>query len=147
LKLSEKTKLQMQNGGAAHIAKIRKYQGDTMSVAARALQTSKVRKFTNSEQGKAFARKGHAAMIANPANVEKQKVGLATWRASDANLAQCKEMAKKSAQVCSRRVLDKDTGIIYTSQRDMAKALGVSEGAISMRVKSGKAERLEKEKP
>lgn len=141
-KISEKTRLQMANGGAEHLSKILSGRPDHLPPKSRAIQKQKVREFMNSEEGKEIAKRGNAAMLAKPGNKEKRDAGLNKWRKSAANAEHCKAMAKKSAEACRHKVLDKDTGVIYASQRDMAIALCISQAAVSLRVKSGKAIRL-----
>jgi hypothetical protein len=139
---SERTRLQMANGGAENIARIRRLQGDRRTPEQVAAQTAKVKVFMNTPEGKEIAKRGYAAMIANPETLAKQKEGQDAWRASEKNKANCAAMAKKSAEACSKKVQDKETGAVYASQRAMARALGVSEAAISLRVKAGKIIRL-----
>lgn len=139
---SIRTKHQMANGGAENIAKIRRQQGDTMTKDSRARQSEKMREFMNSQKGKEIARKGRAAMAANPENIAKFEAGRSAWRTSDANKEHCKIMAKKSAEACSRPVRDENTGIVYSSQRAMAQSLSISDAAVSKRVSSGKVTRV-----
>lgn len=139
---SERTRLQMVNGGAENIARIRRLQGDRRTPEQVAAQAAKMKAFMNTSEGKEIAKRGHAAMIANPETLAKQREGQDAWRASEKNKANCAAMAKKSAEACSKKVQDKETGVVYASQRAMARALGVSEAAISLRVKAGKIIRL-----
>lgn len=134
---SDATKSQMANGGSAHLSEKFKGRGDIRSAEGKESQRIKVTEFFNTDEGKAAARKGYDAFKANPENVAKNQAALDVWRNSDANKAQMQEATKKAIEKCSRPVRDSETGVIYRSQRDMAKALGVSDALISLRVKKG----------
>lgn len=141
-KLSVKTRAQMANGGAENVARIRREQGDRRSPEQVAAHAEFMRARMNTPEGKAQARKAQAVMLSNPENVAKLEAGRAAWRNSEKNAAHCKAIAQKAAEVCRCPVVDNSTGIQYPSQRDMARALGLTEAAISKRVKAGKVTKL-----
>lgn len=141
-KLSASTTRQMAEGGAAHLAEIMRERGDIRTPTQVAEQNARVKAFMNSPEGKDVAKRGYATMMANPENITKQRAGQDEWRASEANRENCRRIAKLSAAACARPVLDLKTGIEYPSQRAMGKALGMSDGGVSLRVKNGTARRL-----
>jgi hypothetical protein len=139
-----RTAEQMANGGSAHIARLRaanpaKYQ-PAPEVIARAKITRRV--YLDSPEGKAAAKKGYAKMASNPENLAKIRQAQDAWRASEKNVENCRRMARKAAEACSQKVQDPGTGITYGSQREAAKALGLSEAAVSKRIKAGKMIRV-----
>lgn len=140
--ISERTKLQMTPEARAHLSHKHAGRDDPRTPEGKSAAIKAQIAFANSPAGKEACRKGHAAMWANPENRAKVKAGTDQWRASDRNKAQCKEMAKRAAAICARRVRDVATGIEYESQRAMAQALGVSDSAISYRVKAGTVARI-----
>lgn len=139
---AEITRQQMANGGAEHLSNLMTGRPDPLTKEGRESQRRKVKEYYSTDEGKAAARRGYDAFASNPANLAANRAALDNWRASDKNKLQCQEMAKKSAEKCSKKVQDLGTGIVYNSQRDMARALGVSEAAISLRVKVGKIKRV-----
>ncbi len=139
---SETTRQQMANGGSEHMSKMFKGRQDPRSEEGKEAHRQKVKAYMNTPEGKAAARRGYDAFIAKPENIAANRSALDNWRASDKNKEQCKEMAKRSAEACSRKVIDSETGIIYDSQRAMAKALDVNEAYISRKVKAGKIKRV-----
>lgn len=139
---SERTRLQMANGGAAHIARLRKLRPYRPSPEQNARQAEKMKEFMKTPEGNAIAKRGYVAMLATPGVKEKQQAGQDAWRASEKNKANCVAMAQKSAVANRKKVRDKETGVLYSSQREMAASLGVSEAVISLRVKAGKIDRV-----
>lgn len=139
---SEATKLQMANGGAEHLKIKFKGRGDIRSHEGKEAQREKTKLFLKTDAGKEALKKAATATWSKPENREKILASLDKWRASDKNKEQCKAMAKLAAQKCSIKVRDNATGIVYNSQREMAQALGISDGAISLRVKKGNVTRL-----
>lgn len=138
---SEATRQQMANGGSEHMSKLFKGRSDPRSAEGKELQRQKVKAFMNTPEGKSAARKGYDAFAANPDNIAANRAALDNWRASDRNKLQCQAMAKKAAEACSKKAQDLETGIVYNSQREMARALEVSDSVISLRVKAGKIKR------
>jgi len=138
---SAATKKQMAEGGADHLKRIFAGRKDPRSAEGKELQRQKVIAYSATPEGQASTKKGYKAFASNPANLAAARAGQDIWRASDANKIQCRKMAKLAAEKCSKKVIDKNTGEIYDSQRAMAKALGVSEASISRYVKDGKVSR------
>lgn len=141
-KASERTRMQMKNGGSAYLSRLFKGRPDPFTPEARKSQTEKVKAFMNTAQGKEAARRGYKAFAANPENIKRNQEALDKWRKSEKNAEQCREMAKKAAEACSKKVMILATGDVYPSQRDAAKSLGLSEACISKWVKSGKCVRI-----
>lgn len=138
---SAATKKQMAEGGSDHLKRIFAGRKDPRSAEGKELQRQKVIAYSATPEGRASTKKGYKAFASNPANLAAARAGQDIWRASDANKIQCRNMAKLSAEKCSKKVIDKNTGEIYDSQRAMAKALDVSEASISRYVKDGKVSR------
>lgn len=134
---SESTKIQMANGGAEHLSKKFKGRGDIRSEEGKRAQREKIKQFFSTPEGKAAARRGYEAFASNPENLAKAMASLANWRKSDKNAEHCKAIAKKAAAACSKKVMDPTSGVVYNSQREMARALGVNESCISTKVKEG----------
>lgn len=139
---SRSTTQQMTPEARAHLSSIHSGRADPRTAEGKAVAVEKQRAFWASPVGQQAARDGRIAVWSKPENRAKVKAATDTWRASDRNKEQCKQMAKLAAAVCSKRVRDTRTGIEYESQRAMAQALGLSDAAISMRVKAGKVTRL-----
>lgn len=141
-KASISARNQMANGGSDHLSKIFTGRADIRSIEGKESQRIKIKALMNTERGKEIVKSGYAAFAANPENIVANQKALNVWRNSDKNKENCAEMAKKSKEACSIKVMDLITKIVYSSQRDMAKALNLSDAAISKRVKSGKVIRI-----
>lgn len=139
---AQKTREQMTPEAREHLRKIHTGRPDPRSEEGKQRQREKVKAYLATPEGKASARRGYAAFVANPDNLAARDQALGEWRASDANRENCKRIAQLSAEKCKRPVEDLKTGVVYPSQRDMAVALGISDGAVSLRVKKGTARRL-----
>lgn len=141
-KRSELTKLQMTPEARAHLSHVHAGRTDPRTQEGKATAAMKRNDYLASERGKQACAHGQSIMWAKPENREKWKAGTDRWRASERNKLQCREMAKLSAAACSKRVRDVHTGAEYDSQRQMAKALGLSDATISLRVKAGSVIRI-----
>ena len=141
-KRSEATKTQMKNGGADHLSRIMIGRIDPRSEEGKMIQIEKAKAYMATPEGKAAARKGYESFAANPENIKNNQAALDKWRKSDKNAEQCREMAKKAAEACSKKIQFPDTGEAFNSQREAAKSKGVSEACISRWVKAGKCVRI-----
>jgi hypothetical protein len=141
--MSAKTKAQMTPEVRQHLSRIHTGRPDPRSDAGKQAQREKNRAYLATPEGKASARRGYDAWAANPDNIATNRKALDGWRASDENRRNCQRMAALAAEKCRRGVEDLETGIVYASQREMARALGLSDGAVSLRVKNGKARRVD----
>lgn len=139
---SERTREQMKNGGAAHLSSLFKGRPDIRSEEGKQRCSLARQKYLNSEIGRKKCAYGYAKMMENPENAKKNRESLDAWRASERNKEQCKAMAKKAAEACSKKIMIVATGQVFDSQRDAAKAHGVSDAAVSKWVKSGKCVRI-----
>lgn len=140
---SESARMQMANGGAEYLSKLFKGRKSPISKEGMVIAKEKRKAWAKTEAGRAAIMKG-AETLKRPDVIEKSRKGMDEWRASDRNKQQCKEMAKKSAQACSIRVMDNETGIIYNSQKEAAEKLGTNKTQIYRWVKSGKFTKVEK---
>jgi predicted GIY-YIG superfamily endonuclease len=141
-KASEKTRLQMKNGGSEYLRALFKNRGDVRSDLGKRLHKEKVKEFMNTERGKEIAKKGYLAMSSNPDNIKRSLEGMKAWRESEKNKDHCKMIAKLAAQKCSMKVKDPLTGVIYNSQKEMASIINKSSAYVSRMVKAGKFERV-----
>lgn len=139
---SEITRAQMKNGGAAHLSVIFKGRPDLRSPEGKQRCEDARRSYLDSERGRKKCAEGYAKMRENPENVRKNRESLDAWRASDRNREQCKVMAQKSAEACSKKVMIVATGEVFPSQREAAKAVGITESAMCRWVKTGKCVRI-----
>ena len=139
---SERTRLQMTPEARAHSKHIHTGREDPRGPEGKERQRVAVKAYGSTPEGKAAARKGYEVFASKPEAVENNRAALKLWRSSEANRENNKRRAQLSAAKCSRRVEDIETGVIYPSQRAMARALGLSEAAISLRVKAGTVRRV-----
>lgn len=139
---SQSVRRQMTPEAREHLSRLHSGRVDPRTPEGKAAAAEKLAAYLATPEAKESARKGHAAMWSNAENRAKWKAVTDQWRSSERNREQCKQMAVLSAAACSKRVMDTRTGIEYASQRAMAKALGLSEAAISLRVKSGLVVRI-----
>ena len=141
-KLSIATKMQMANGGSENLRIKFAGRKDPRSDAGKQAQIEKIKAWQATDGGKASSRRGYEAMASNPDTIARSRAGMKKWRESEENALHCKEMAKKSALACNKKVRLADSDIIFNSQKAMAEAMNVSSAAVSLWVKSGKAIRL-----
>lgn len=139
---SERTRKQMTAEARAHLSAKHKGRADPRSSEGKERQREATKAYLSTPEGKAAARRGYEAFASKPEAVESNRAALKLWRSSEANRENNKRRAQLSAAKCSRQVEDIETGAIYPSQRAMAKALGLSEAAISLRVKAGTVRRV-----
>ena len=141
---SDCTREQMKNGGADHLRKVLKGRSDVRTESGKLTQSNKVKAWLKTEEGKKTLQKAAKSTWSKPENRAKILGGLDKWRKSERNAEHCKNISSLSSKACSISVIDTESGITYQSQRQMAKALGLSDATISLRVKSGKVQRLNK---
>jgi len=139
---ADRTRQQMTEAARAHLSRKHKGRADPRSPEGKARTDQARRAYLDTPEGRANCLKGHKVSSQNPDNVAKRDANLATWRASEENRRNCQRIAALSAQACRRGVEDLKTGVVYASQREMAQALGISDGAVSLRVKKGTARRI-----
>lgn len=139
---SEKTKAQMRNGGSAYLSALFKGRLDQRSPEGKQRCEDARRSYLDSEEGRKKCAEGYAKMRENPENVRKNRESLDAWRASERNREQCKVMAKKAAEACSKKVMIVATGEVFSSQRAAAKAVGITDAAMCRWVKTGKCVRI-----
>lgn len=134
---SAMTKAQMANGGSALLSSAFKGRPCTLTEEQREAQRERMTKWVNSEEGKAACRRGYETMASNPEAVEKCLAGMRAWRESERNAEHCKAIAKLAAKACSKRIRNIETGEVFDSQREMAKAYGIAEQTVIKRRKRG----------
>lgn len=134
---SAATKAQMANGGSALLSKMFKGRPDTMTPEQRVEHRKRIAEWSNSSEGKAACRRGYEAMMKNHEAVEKCLAGMKAWRESERNAEHCKAIAKLAAKACSKRIRNIETGEVFDSQREMAKAYGIAEQTVIKRRKRG----------
>lgn len=139
---AERTRQQMTEEARARLSQKLKGRPDPRSDKGKENAARLQRAYLDTPEGRANCLKGHEVSSQNPDNVAKRDANLATWRASEENRRNCQRIAALSAQACRRGVEDLKTGVVYASQREMAQALGISDGAVSLRVKKGTAKRI-----
>lgn len=137
-----RTRQQMTEEARAHLSRKHKGRSDPRSAEGKERQREAVKIYLSTPEGKASARKGYDVFASKPEAVKNNQAALNLWRSSEENLRNCRRIAALSAKACRRPVKDLKTGIEYPSQRDMAKALGISDGAVSLRIKKGTAKRV-----
>lgn len=139
---SEATRKQMANGGAEHLSKKLKGRVDPRSEDGKERHREAVKVFMSTDRGKENTKKMINAFLSNPDAIRRARENSDKWRASEENAIHCKKIAMLAAAACRKRVRDMTTGVVYDSQRDMAKALGLSDAAITRRVRHGTVERV-----
>lgn len=139
---SQKTREQMTPEAREHLRRIHTGRPDPRNEEGKKATAEKRAAYLATPKSREDARRGYDAFASKPENLAANKEALNKWRASDVNRENCKRIAKLSAEKCRRGVEDLQTGVVYSSQRDMARALGVSDAAVSLRVKTGKARRV-----
>lgn len=137
-----RTRAQMTPEAREHLRKTHTGRADPRSEDGKRRHMEKLAAYMATPEAKEASRRGHQTTFSDPANVAKRDEGLAKWRASEENRRNCQRIAALSAKACVRAVRDKLTGIEYPSQRAMAQALGVSDSAITYRIRAGTAERI-----
>jgi len=141
-KASEATKNQMTESAKQNLRIKLKGRKDPRTEQGKINCSIAREKYLNSDIGKQKVREGYKKMISNPENAQKIRIAQDKWRASEANQENCKRMAQKSREKCSKKVKMSDCDIIYNSQRELAKALNLNEATVSRMVKSGEIIRV-----